>query len=149
MAHHHHPKLPHLDPPPQPTLPTPPPPPRAFGPLLLGGVAYKSEPRPPPPVYTHILQHTANLPQFAAIYRNFSPASRPREGKRYEASCNFVPLVGDLEKALYNCHMLLSEDPTLEAQPWHEVAVVVGQNLSLAREIVRPSARFAKHLPAL
>ena len=71
---HHHPKLPHLGPLPQPTLPTPPPPNRpsrpppphrpslnpplqcpppppqgAFGPLLLGGgVAYKSEETAPP-----------------------------------------------------------------------------------------------------
>ena len=32
------------------------------------------------------------------------------------------------DEALYECRLLLFEDPTLEAQPRHEVAVGVGQN---------------------
>ena len=52
-------------------------------------------------------------------------------------------------KALYKCRLLLIEDPTLEAQPQHEVAVGVGQNLSPGHDTVGTSARFAKDLPAL
>eukprot|EP00670_Eutreptiella_braarudii_P021423 CAMPEP_0174350502 /NCGR_PEP_ID=MMETSP0811_2-20130205/7615_1 /TAXON_ID=73025 ORGANISM="Eutreptiella gymnastica-like, Strain CCMP1594" /NCGR_SAMPLE_ID=MMETSP0811_2 /ASSEMBLY_ACC=CAM_ASM_000667 /LENGTH=46 /DNA_ID= /DNA_START= /DNA_END= /DNA_ORIENTATION= len=39
------------------------------------------------------------------------------------------------------CRLLLIEDPALEAQPRHEVAVGVGRNLSLGCDTVGPSAR--------
>ena len=53
------------------------------------------------------------------------------------------------DEALYECHLLLSEDPALEAQARHEVAVGVGRNLSPGRDTVGPNARFADSLPGL
>ena len=45
--------------------------------------------------------------------------------------------------ALYKCRLLLFEDPALEAQPRHEVAVRVGRNELVAHDTVRPSTRFS------
>ena len=50
------------------------------------------------------------------------------------------------DEALYKCHLLLFEDPALEAQPWHEVAVGVGRNLSPGSDAVGPNARFTNVL---
>ena len=47
------------------------------------------------------------------------------------------------DKALYKCGLLLFEDPALEAQSRHKVAVRVGRNELVAHDIVGPSARFS------
>ena len=44
--------------------------------------------------------------------------------------------------ALYNRLVLPFEDPALEAQPRHEVAVGVGRNLSPGQDTIGPGARF-------
>ena len=46
------------------------------------------------------------------------------------------------DEVLYKCCLLLFEDPALEAQPRHKVAVDVGQNLSPGRNTVGPGACF-------
>ena len=45
------------------------------------------------------------------------------------------------DEALYECYFLLFEDPALEAEPRHEVAVRVGQHKPQANDTVGPSAR--------
>ena len=47
------------------------------------------------------------------------------------------------DEALYKRRLLLFEDPALEAQPRHEVAVGVGRNQPVANNIVGPSTRFS------
>ena len=47
------------------------------------------------------------------------------------------------DEALYKCRLLLFEDPALEAQPGHQVAVRVGRNEPVAHDTVGPSARFS------
>ena len=46
------------------------------------------------------------------------------------------------DEVLYKCCLLLIEDPALKAQPWHEVAVGVGRNLSPGYDSVGLNARF-------
>ena len=43
------------------------------------------------------------------------------------------------DKALYNCRLLLIEDPTIEAQSQHEVMDGVGRNLSQGHDAVGPA----------
>ena len=47
------------------------------------------------------------------------------------------------DEALNKCGLLLFEDPALEAQPRHEVAVGVGRNEPMAHNTVEPSTRFS------
>ena len=47
------------------------------------------------------------------------------------------------DEARYKYCLLLFEDPALEAQPSHEVAVGVGRSQPVAHDIVGPSARFS------
>ena len=46
------------------------------------------------------------------------------------------------DEGLHKCRLLLFEDPALEAQPRHEVAVGVGRNEPVAHDTVQPSGRF-------
>ena len=45
--------------------------------------------------------------------------------------------------ALYKCRLLLFDDPALEDQPRHEVAVTVGRNVPVAHDTIGPGARLS------